>query len=189
MSAELPARAAMRMKKTGSGGLLFGILLLSISNSALADAYVDPDLPFLEIRDSKQQAEAWAVCAASYDIMSTIMEPQAPQRAGQLSGLGDGAELAVAMALIINDLDPDIPLQRFKTLWANAAVAMTELPQAKLTSILADAEKLGAERAQEFGRKINATVVACINNLEAQRMYIASWRELVNSGLLKPPAD
>lgn len=179
----------MRMSKTKARIISFAILLQAISTPAFADAYVDTSLPFLEISDSNQQAEAWAVCAASYDIMSTIMEPQAPARAEQLSGLGDGAELAVAMALVINDLDPDIPLERFKALWAKAAAAMTELPQAQLTSILADAEKLGSEQSQEFGRKINATVVACISNLEAQRMYIASWRELVNSGLLKPPAD
>jgi len=179
----------MRVINTGSAKLLFGLLLLAISNSALAEAYVDASLPFLEISDSNQQAEAWAVCAASYDIMSTIMEPKAPQRAEQLSGLGDGAEVAVAMALVINELDPDIPLQRFKTLWAKASAAMTELPQAKLTSILADAEKLGSGRAQEFGRKINATVVACINNLDAQRMYVTTWRELIDSGLLKPSAN
>lgn len=177
------------MQKTVSRIISFALLVLAVSSSAFADAYVDASLPFLDIRDSNQQAEAWAVCAASYDIMSTIMEPRAPARAKQLSGLGDGAQLAVGMALVINDLEPDIPLERFKTLWASSAAAMTEWPQARLTSILADAEKLGTERADEFGRKINATVVACMSNLEAQRMYIESWRELVKSGLLELPGD
>jgi len=167
----------------------FAILLLAFSGSTFADAYVDASKPFLEINDVNRQAESWAVCAASYDIMSTIMESEAPARAKQLNALGDGAELAVGMALVINDLDPDISLERFKVLWADSQAAMTEWPQTQLTSILTEAEKLGTEGAAAFGRKLNATVVACINNLEAQRMYIDSWRELVESGLLQSPGD
>jgi len=175
------------MSKTINRVMSFAILMMAVSSSAFADAYVDAGLPFLEIRDSSRQAEAWAVCAASYDIMSTIMEPRSPARAQQLSGLADGAQLAVGMALVINELEADIPMERFRRLWASSAAAMTEWPQARLTSILADADKLGIERADEFGRKINATVVACMSNLEAQRMYIDAWRELVDSGLLELP--
>lgn len=162
-------------------------LLLVFSSPALADAYVDTGKPFTEIENVKQQAETWAVCAASYDIMSTIMESESPEKARQLSGLGDGAALAVGMSLVINDLDPDISIERFKVLWANSQTAMSEWPQAQLTSILAEAEEMGAEGAQEFGRKINATVVTCLNNLKGQRMYIDSWQKLIESGLLKPP--
>ena len=163
------------------------VLLTTFSGSAWANAYVDSNKPFLDIKDVQQQAETWAVCAASYDIMSTIMEADAPARAKQLSDLGNGAQLAVGMALVINDLDPDISLDRFKILWADSQTAMNEWPQAQLTSILADAEKLGPDRAQEFGEKINATVVTCINNLGAQKQYVDSWRELVESGLLQLP--
>lgn len=165
------------------------VLLLPFSGSALANAYVDASQPFLEIRDVKQQAETWAVCAASYDIMSTIMEADAPAKARQLSDLGNGAQLAVGMALVIDDLNPDISVEQFKVLWVDSQSAMSEWPQTQLTSILADAEKLGTERAQEFGKKINATVVACINNLKAQKMYVDSWRELVESGLLQLPKE
>ena len=110
------------------------VLLLTFSGSTLANAYVDSSKPFLDIKDVKQQAETWAVCAASYDIMSTIMEADAPARAKQLSALGNGAQLAVGMALVINDLDPDISLERFKMLWANSQTAMNEWPQTQLTS-------------------------------------------------------
>ena len=162
-------------------------LLVFFSGLAFADAYVDASQPFLEIADLNRQAEVWAVCAASYDVMSTIMQATAPERAQQLSDLGNGAKLSVGMTLIANDLDPDMSLERFKALWANAQVAMAEWPQAQLSSILADAQRLGTEGAEEFGRKINATVVACINNLQAQRRYIDSWQELIESGLLAPP--
>ena len=165
---------------------LFFIFMLAFAELAFADAYVDTGTPFLEIEDANRQAETWAVCAASYDMMSTIMREGAPARAQQLSDLGNGAKLSAGMTLVTRDLDPDISIEKFKLLWADAQVAMTEWPQEKLNAILADAQRMGDEGAEAFGRKINATVVACINNLEAQQMYIASWQELVKSGLLQP---
>lgn len=165
------------------------VLMLAFAELAFADAYVDTGKPFLEIKDVNRQAETWAVCAASYDIMSTIMQEGAPARAQQLSDLGNGAKLSAGMTLVTRDLDPDISLEKFKLLWADAQVAMTEWPQEKLYAMLADAERMGDEGAEAFGRKINATVVACINNLEAQRMYIASWQELIKSGLLQPSVE
>lgn len=163
------------------------VFLLLFSSGASADAYIDADKPFLEIKDVNRQAETWAVCAASYDVMSTIMEAESPARAKQLSDLGHGAKLAAGMTLIVNDLEPDISTERFKTLWSNAQDAMTDWPQVQLSAILADAEELGTERSQEFGKRLSATVVICINNLEGQRMYIDTWQELINSGLLKAP--
>lgn len=165
----------------------FAVLILAFSSTAFADAYIDASKPIIEIKNVNQQAEAWAVCAASYDIMATIWESNAPAKAKQLVDLGRGAQLAIGMSLVIDDLDPNISLERFKALWENSQTAMTDRPQAQLAAILADAAKLGTERGAEFGRKINATVVTCINNLEAQRMYIDSWRELIESGLLQPP--
>jgi len=165
------------------------VLLVLFSGCASADAYVDSGKPFLEIKDVDRQAETWAVCAASYDVMSTIMEAESPARAQQLSDLGNGAKLAAGMSLIVNELDPDISTERFKVLWANAQDAMTEWPQTQLNAILADAKELGTDRSEEFGKRINATVVTCINNLKAQRMYIDAWQELINSGLLKAPGS
>lgn len=165
------------------------ILLLIFTRSASADAYVDAGKSFVEIEDLNQQAEAWAVCAASYDIMSTIMRESSPERARQLNDLGHGAKLAVGMTLVMGDLDPEISDEKFKALWEKSQAAMSGWPQKKLSAILADAELLGSERSDEFGRKINATVVTCINNLEGQQRYIASWKALVESGLLAVPEN
>ena len=165
----------------------FAVFLLAYSSTAFAEAYVDASQPFIEIKDVNQQAEAWAVCAAAYDIMATIQEADEPAKAKQLDDLGNGAQLAVGMTLVIDDLEPDISLERFKALWENSQAAMNERPQAQLAAIIADAAKLGTERKAEFGRKINATVVTCINNLAGQRMYIDTWQELVKSGLLQLP--
>jgi hypothetical protein len=165
---------------------LCGITLAIASDSP---AYVNGEIPFGAIEDVKQQAENWAVCAASYDIMSVIMAPEAPDRAMQLKNLGEGARVALGISLVIKDLEPDISQERFDLLWASSEAAMMEWPQAKLDSILADSEALGTQGAEAFGKKINATVVTCINNLKDQRKHIDTWQELAESGLLKLPGN
>ena len=169
--------------------VLLVLFFLSPAHATDEPAYVDGSKPFVEIEDVDRQAEAWAVCAASYDIMSTIMEPKAPDRARQIADLGIGATVALGMSLVVNDLEPDISQERFNALWESPSLAMAELPQAQLSSILADAEGMGTEGAEAFGKKINATVVICINNLEGQQMYIDAWKQLAESGLLPMPQN
>ena len=181
------------MIKFRTTGKFFAILLslapVPFVGAAETPAYVDGSKPFIEIKDIKRQAETWAVCAASYDIMATIMEARDPARSRQLGDLANGAKVAVGMTLVINDLDPEISPEKFEALWTESNVAMAAWPQAQLTSILAEAEAAGAEGAEEFGKKINATVVTCINNLKGQRWYVDTWKELVDSGLLKLPEN
>ena len=164
-------------------------MLLAFPVSVLAEAYVDSSKPFVEIEDINRQAQTWALCAAAYDIMSTIMQERSAARARQLGALGNGAKVAAGMTLIVNDLEPDISPQQFERLWQIADAAMTQWPQQHLAAILADAERLGSEREEEFGRKINATVVSCIGNLEDQKLYVDTWQELINSGLLAPAQE
>lgn len=165
------------------------IILLAFSSSALAEAYVDSSKPFVEIEDVNRQARTWALCAAAYDIMSTIMQLRSPERAMQLGALGKGAKIAAGMTLIAGELDPDITPEQFKRLWKISSDAMMQWPQQQLDAILADGERLGSEREQEFGRKINATVVSCIGNLQDQKSYVDSWQGLIDSGLLAPPQE
>ena len=169
--------------------VLLGLLGISLANAADDPAYVDGSKPFVEIEDIDRQAETWAVCAASYDIMSTIMESKSPGRAKQIADLGIGARVALGMSLVVNDLEPDISRERFNELWTIPSLAMAELPQAQLNSILADAEGMGTEGAEAFGKKINATVVICINNLKSQQMYIDTWKQLAENGLLQTPQN
>lgn len=167
----------------------FVIILLAFSSSALAEAYVDSSKPFVEIEDVNDQARTWAFCAAAYDIMSTIMQQRSPERAMQLGALGNGAKVAAGMTLIVDELDPDITPERFRQLWQISSEAMMQWPQQQLDAILADGERLGSAREEEFGRKINATVVSCIGNLKDQKAYVDSWQELIDSGLLAPPQE
>jgi len=169
--------------------IVLSLFAIAVVNAAETSAYVDGGTPFGAIEDVNRQAENWAVCAASYDIMSTIMAPEAPARAKQLSDLGNGARVALGISLVANDLSPDMSQERFNALWANSEAAMEEWPQAQLYSILADAERSAIEGVEAFGKKINASVVICINNLESQRKHIETWQQLVKSGLLKPPEN
>ena len=164
-------------------------MLLLLASPAFADAFVDTEKRFIEIADVEKQAQTWAVCTAAYDIMATVMQERSPDRAKQLGDLGNGARVSVGMSLIVNDLDPEITTEQFRALWARAAQAMAEWPQQHLSFMLSEAERLGDERAEEFGRKINATVVGCIENLAGQKHYVDSWRELIESGLLAPPSE
>jgi hypothetical protein len=159
---------------------------------ALADSsasYIESQTRFIEISNPRQQAESWAVCAAAYDVMSTIMRQSAPDRARQLHDLANGAQVSIGMALVSAQIDASTDAARFGELWAANESAMMDLPQQKLADILEDGEAMGDSRAQDFGRKINATVFTCIDNLDTQRDYVETWKNLAEEGLVEPPED
>ena len=167
---------------------IIAILLLSFSGSAFAESYVDGSKPFLQIEDANREAEAWAACAASYDIISEILANLSePAQSKQMSEFANGAELAVGISMVMNDFSDDITAERFNALWSYSKIAMEEWPASQRTGMLADAERLGKDGYQEFVKNISATVNICISNLEDQQRYIDTWRELAKSGLLQFP--
>lgn len=166
-------------------GWLIGMSIASASSGA---TYLAEEKPFIAIKDVNREAEAWATCAASYDIMAELIGPQSA-RAQQLSELANGSELAVTMALVIDDLSEEMEPERFEALWTYAKHAGQEIPKTRRTAILADAETLGSDNSEMFVNKISETVKICVENLELQQMYIDMWRELAKSGLLKLPKD
>lgn len=151
-------------------------------------SYIDGSKPFVSIKDINREAEAWATCAAAYDIMAEILESQ-PAQAQQMKELANGAEIAVIMALVIDDLKQDITPEKFNALWSFAKVAGREIPKTRRTTMLAEAEALGPKGENSFVDKMAATVKNCVKNLESQQTYIDSWRELAKSGLLKLPEN
>lgn len=159
---------------------------LSAANSA---SYIESQARFAEISNPRQQAEAWAVCAAAYDVMSTIMRASSPERSRQLHNLANGAQVSIGMALVSAQIDADTDAARFGELWAANEAAMVDLPQQKLADILEDGEAMGDERPEDFGRKINATVFTCIDNLDTQRDYIDSWQAFAKQGVVEAPED
>jgi len=163
------------------------IAALIISNHLYAETngkpYIDGSKPFLSIKDTNRQAEAWAMCAATYDVTAEMISDSKPARARQIKDLANGAEIAIAMSQVINDLSEDIKTERFNAVWRIAKLSMTELPKTRVTMLLAEAES--SDDKVEFMNNLNATIDVCVKNLEAQQFYIDSWRELVKSGLLQ----
>ena len=169
---------------------LFCTLALPFQVSAAdAPSYIGNQARFVEIANPELQAEAWAVCAAAYDVMSTIMRESAPDRSRQLRHLSNGAQVSIGMALVSAEIDAGTDSERFSELWLDNESAMVDLPQQKLADILEDGEAMGEERAEDFGKKINATVFTCIDNLDTQRDYVESWQALAEKGLVRPPED
>lgn len=166
--------------------LIFILLLISSSHlyaESNGKSYIDGSKSFLEIKDTNRQAEAWAMCAATYDVTAEILAKSNPARARQIKDLGNGAEMAVAMSQIINDLSENITPEKFNAVWLMAKLSMTELPKTRTTMLLAEAESNPDKTI--FMSNLNATLEVCIKNLEAQQMYIDTWRELAKSGLLQ----
>jgi hypothetical protein len=167
--------------------LIIFITLLVCTSQLYAESngkpYLDGSKPFLEIQDTNRQAEAWAMCAATYDITAELLFKSNPARARQIKDLGNGAKMAVTMSQVINDLSENITQEKFNAVWVMAKLSMTELPKTRTTMLLAEAESNPDKSA--FMSNLNATLEVCIKNLEAQQMYIDTWRELAKSGLLQ----
>jgi len=165
------------------------LFAFSTAHATESLTYVDGNKPFTAINDVNRQAEAWAACAASYEVMSSLLLEAQPARSQQMKERSNGAKIAVTMTLVIDDLDSDISQVRFNALWEYAKLAGNEWPTTQRTAILVDAEEMGAEGAERFFEKVVATIDICISNLDAQQLYIDSMRELAKSGLLKLPEN
>lgn len=152
-------------------------------------SYVDGTKGFIEIKDSNRQAEAWAMCAAAYDVMAEILLSSTPARSKQLTDLANGAELAVIISMVANKLDKDMSPEKFNNLWSFAKISGAELPKTRRTILLADFESDESEGSVVFVADLSKTVEVCISNLEAQQTYIDIWRELATSGLLQMPTE
>lgn len=175
--------------------LIMAMIALSVLSICKANAaedttpYVDGSKSFLEIKNVNRQAEAWAMCAATYELMAEILSEAQPARSKQLKELTTGAKVAVTMAIVSNGLDPKISQDRFTALWTMAKLSGTELPKTRSTMLAAEAEANTGKNNGVFIKKLTATIEICIKNLEGQQMYIDTWRELAKSGLLKIPTE
>lgn len=155
-----------------------------------ATPYVDGSKPFIAIEDVNRQAEAWAMCAATYDFAAKIFAEEQPARSQQLNELGNGAEVAVTMAVFSGGLDPEISQERFNALWSVAKLSGTEIPKTRMTILAAEEESYaGNNNKVVFLENISATIEVCLKNLEGQQMLIDTWRELAKSGLLQVPKE
>jgi hypothetical protein len=180
---------AVMLGIAGRGEALNGRLLL-VSEP---EPYVSGNVPFVSITDVNQEAKAWAICSASYELVSEITRDMLnqPAMAEHLMNLSRGASLAVGISQVADMFGQEgLPsTERFNSTWAFSKHTMEEIPKAQMAWILADAELLGEEGFDIFVQKLGATVQVCQSNLKEQQMYIDLWREIAKSGLLEIPSE
>lgn len=165
--------------------MIVGALCSSFSYaSENGHSYVDDSMSFIANSDVNLEAEAWAMCAASYTVMSEIILDTRPIQAKKLAELANGAELAVTMSIFTEDLDPDVSLKKMDTLWKAAVIIGHQLPQIRKDILLADAEADTVNNNGQFFSDLQATVKVCSDNILSQQFYVDSWRSLMQSGIL-----
>lgn len=151
--------------------------------------YVDGSKPFLAIKDVNRQAEAWAMCAATFKFLGAIFSDTQPAKAQKLSELSNGAEVAVVMSIFSDGFDPNISQDRFEALWSAAKLAGSELPKTSLTNLAAELESMPDAGKEIFFNNLSATLEVCAKNKEGQQMYIDMWHEIMKSGVFKFPDE
>lgn len=155
-----------------------------------AEPYVTDSI-FINIDDVNREAEAWAVCSASYELLSKFVEEK-EATSKVLLEKSNGAKMAVVMSIVFDKVDrreaEDFTVKEFNATWSYSKLAMQSLPESKMASIMADAERLSAAgQIQQFVDNLTDTIEICQRNSDGQQMYIDFWRELAKSGLLTTP--
>lgn len=160
------------------------LLLIPVTGtSEELEPYVDGSVPFLRIADVNRQADAWGTCSAAYDIMAELL-PESSVRARRFHELGNGASMSVLMLHFFDGMTKDITQNEFNARWEYSKVLMESIPEVQRTRILADLEERWSQKPDLFFNKLLSTLKVCVENLEAQRMYVDQWRALAKSGLL-----
>lgn len=72
----------------------------SVAIASESSTYVDGSKLFAAIKDVNRQGEAWAMCAASYDLMAEMYKSQ-PATSQRMKEWANGAELSIAMTLVM----------------------------------------------------------------------------------------
>ena len=165
--------------------VLFLLSLLLLPTIALgADSYLNGSKDFRKIENPNRQAEAWAVCAATYDFVSALYPKDMPATAQSTKELSNGAKLAVAMSYLEPRLRADMSPKEFAALWETAKTLMLTLPNTMMTQIKSDLE---LSSGTEVGKRLDKTLGICLDNLDTQQGYIDMARELRSTGLLTTP--
>ncbi|MBK8970504.1 MAG: hypothetical protein IPM37_03715 [Hahellaceae bacterium] len=164
-------------------------ILLAPASLAEERSYVDEVPKIIELSDPNREAQAWAMCAAAYELTAEIVRPSAPARANQLSELANGAELAVVISMVAPEINDDLTQEKFATVWRFSVKTGGEIPKTMKTALLADYEADQSARNSKFLGDLAKTVGVCMSNLEGQQQYIDVWRSLAKSGLLQMPEE
>lgn len=177
------------MKKQIPAALVVAIGFSAGAMAEAVDAYVDGSTLFIQVDNVNRQAESWATCSATYEVMASLLENTDPAQAQQYRDMSNGAALAVGMTHVMDGIDDDISSESFTSLWNYSRTLIQSMPETQTNMILADAERYSEDDASSFYEKLGATTKICILNLEGQQLYIDFWRDIAKSGLLTIPNE
>jgi len=153
-------------------------------NEIAGESYIQPIQPFVLMKDINRQADAWAICSATWTIMSMLSSKKSDHVVQNYKNLSNGAKAAVAMTFIKPTLvsAEEFNENKYEATVTYATEAMNFLPEAALTSIMADYDLRGTD---VWFKNVTKTLKVCTENLEEQQAYIDLWRTLATSGLMK----
>ena len=166
--------------KIASLKLFFVFCSLILSNFAFSGPYLNSDTPIHQIENVHRQAEAWATCAATWTILSSVAEEGSP-KAEHFGQVANGAKMAIAMTYI-SDLPDDVSPERFRSTYKFTQTAMDAMTETVYTSIMAD---MGSKEGDIWVEDLFSTRAVCEQNLDGQQMYVDLWRNLATSGILQ----
>jgi hypothetical protein len=173
----------------GKAALLILLITFSLlTNAQEGTSYITaPNDQIVNIANVNREAEAWAMCAASYDLLSSLLKGSQPAQATYIADLANGAELAVMMAIVSRELleNEDISPAQFTALWSTAKTMMKKLPETSQKFLSAKIEQEGDKAIPNLA----TTVKFCSDNQESQQYYVDYWRELSKSGLFQLPSE
>jgi len=164
------------------------VLVQTVSESSNAESFVDDSKPIVAIENSHKQADAWATCAAVYDLASELLSESNPAQSKLLANMANGATLAVTMSILNDGLKPDITPERFTILWEMAKVAGNERPQIMRTALESALEGSSDEDQAAHLDNITTTMEVCRKKAPGQQAYIEAWREMAVSGAFQMPS-
>lgn len=173
--------------------ILFAICAsLAITSNAHSEgaSWIAPDFPSgLSLSDT-EQAQQWALCAATLQALAEVTRDQLnkPATADKLDSFSNGAKTAIMGVFIMKmterlDGKTDSEVQDiFKTTVKYATMASEAYPYLKKTEIMSDLE-LRKDKATWYA-DLGESAKACLQRrvLEAQQAHIDMMRE-ISSGV------
>jgi len=131
-----------------------------------------------------REAEAWALCTVVFELSSYFLEDDTPAQAKLLHQLANGTKLAVAMSIFLPRISSEMTPEEFNSSWSYAKHQMQNLPDLARDQADVLLERQGME---QFLTRLIASQEICLQAGEKQQMYVDTWRELAQSGLMKLP--
>ena len=156
------------------------------TNLAIADShtFLSDNEVFLAIENPHREAEAWATCSASLDILAEIAAEDSPAQAKQIHQSANGAGVAIAMSIIADGIDEEKSPEQLSNMMTFAVTQMDSLVDVERVAILSELEKMSQNsQADKFMEKLGNTAAVCSKNAETQQMYIDLWKDMAKSGM------